>query len=269
MRHQGWKAPLPAAAGCPNMKARRLRLDDVAVTRGPEGPASRNFRLASQPVSCHRHVRSATLWPCLKRLHASASSAPARWATASPRCSRNRVSTSRWSTPPRRARARARDDRQEPREARREGQARRPATAPPPSAGITTAPRSTRSRDADFIVEAIYEDARGQTSALRVLDAIASPDVILASNTSSISITTLGAATNAAGQGAGHALHEPGAADDARRADSRSGDVGRVDGDGVSACASGWARPPVEAADYPGFIANRVLMPMINEAIFA
>ena len=38
---------------------------------------------------------------------------------------------------------------------------------------------------------------------------------------------------------------------------------------GVGAVRARSARPPVEAADYPGFIANRILMPMINEAIFA
>ena len=73
----------------------------------------------------------------------------------------------------------------------------------------------------------------------------------------------------AARQGPRHALHEPGAADDAGRADSRPGDVGRVDDDRrpSSACALG--KTAVEAADYPGFIANRILMPMINEAIYA
>ncbi len=87
--------------------------------------------------------------------------------------------------------------------------------------------------NADFIVEAIYEDTEAKKALFASLDRITRPEVILASNTSSISITTLGAATNASGQGAGHALHEPGAADDARGADPRTGDVERRDGDGV------------------------------------
>ena len=73
----------------------------------------------------------------------------------------------------------------------------------------------------------------------------------------------------AARQGARHALHEPGAADDAGRADPRPGDVGRVDARSRPSCARALGKTPVEAADYPGFIANRILMPMINEAIFA
>ena len=75
------------------------------------------------------------------------------------------------------------------------------------------------------------------------LDAITRPDVILASNTSSISITTLGAATDASGSGARHALHEPGAADDAGRVDPRTGDVGRNDGTQRRLCAAGSERP--------------------------
>ena len=43
----------------------------------------------------------------------------------------------------------------------------------------------------------------------------------------------------------------------------------RVDGDGVASCARALGKTAVEAADYPGFIANRILMPMINEAVFA
>ncbi len=72
----------------------------------------------------------------------------------------------------------------------------------------------------------------------------------------------------AAGQSPRHALHEPGAADDAGRDDSGSGDVPRVDAGGVDLCKA-LGKTPVESADYPGFIANRILMPMINEAIFA
>ena len=87
--------------------------------------------------------------------------------------------------------------------------------------------------DADYIVEAIVEDLDAKRALFTSLDAIAKPEAILASNTSSISITVLGAATKRPGQGARHALHEPGAADDARRDDPRPGDVRRVDAHGA------------------------------------
>ena len=91
---------------------------------------------------------------------------------------------------------------------------------------------------------------------------------ILASNTSSISITLAWRRDHAAGQGARHAFHEPGPADEARRDDPRPGHLRRIDGDRREAVPDA-REDAVEAADYPGFIANRILMPMINEAIYA
>ena len=121
--------------------------------------------------------------------------------------------------------------------------------------------------DADYIVEAIVEDVDAKRALFTSLDAIVKAEAILASNTSSISIT-LWRRNQTAGQGARHALHESRSADAAGRIDSRPGDVGRVDADRLRPCAA-LGKTPVEAADYPGFIANRILMPMINEAIYA
>jgi 3-hydroxybutyryl-CoA dehydrogenase len=122
--------------------------------------------------------------------------------------------------------------------------------------------------DADFVVEAIVEDAEAKRALFMQLDRITRPEVILSSNTSSISITLLGAATNRADRVLGmHFMNPvplmplvelirgqrtgPEAMTTAQELCVRLGKTG------------------VEAADYPGFIANRILMPMINEAIFA
>jgi 3-hydroxybutyryl-CoA dehydrogenase len=123
-------------------------------------------------------------------------------------------------------------------------------------------------RDTDYIVEAIVEDVGAKRALFARLDEITPPDAILSSNTSSISITVLGAATKRPGLVLGMHFMNPvplmtlvelirgqattdEAMDQARALVTRLGKTG------------------VEAADYPGFIANRILMPMINEAAFA
>ena len=129
--------------------------------------------------------------------------------------------------------------------------------------------RSTHLAGADYVVEAIVEDADAKRALFAQLDAIARPDVILASNTSSISITVLGAATKRPDSVLGMHFMNPGAADDAGRADPRPGDVGRRRCRSRRALCATLGKTAVEAADYPGFIANRILMPMINEAFYA
>jgi 3-hydroxybutyryl-CoA dehydrogenase len=121
---------------------------------------------------------------------------------------------------------------------------------------------------ADLVVEAIVEDAEAKRALFTSLDAIARREVILASNTSSISITTLGAATRRPDRVLGMHFMNPvplmplvelirGQATSSESMKAAA-DLCRVLG-----------KTAVEAADMPGFIANRVLMPMINEAIFA
>jgi len=120
----------------------------------------------------------------------------------------------------------------------------------------------------DFVVEAIVEDAAAKRSLFAGLDALARPDVILASNTSSISITLLGAATKRPDRVLGMHFMNPVplmALVELIR--------GQATSDASMAAARGLCerlgKTGVEAADYPGFIANRILMPMINEAIYA
>ena len=119
----------------------------------------------------------------------------------------------------------------------------------------------------DFVVEAIYEDATAKRDLFARLDQITRPDVILTSNTSSISITVLGAATKRPDKVLGMHFMNPVplmTLVELIRGQATSPESMAVASD---LCAR-LGKTPVEAADYPGFIANRVLMPMINEAIF-
>jgi 3-hydroxybutyryl-CoA dehydrogenase len=122
--------------------------------------------------------------------------------------------------------------------------------------------------DADFIVEAIVESADAKCALFTSLDAIARPEVVLASNTSSISITVLGAATKRPRRVLGMHFMNPVPLMELVelvRGQATSDDAMRTASD---LCAR-LGKTPVEAADFPGFIANRILMPMINEAIYA
>jgi 3-hydroxybutyryl-CoA dehydrogenase len=122
--------------------------------------------------------------------------------------------------------------------------------------------------DADYIVEAIVEDAEAKRELFAGLDTVTRPSVILASNTSSISITLLGAATRRPDKVLGMHFMNPVplmTLVEMIRGQATSADSMRV----ASELCRALGKTPVEAADYPGFIANRILMPMINEAIFA
>ncbi|HET9262154.1 MAG TPA: 3-hydroxybutyryl-CoA dehydrogenase [Vicinamibacterales bacterium] len=122
--------------------------------------------------------------------------------------------------------------------------------------------------DVDYVVEAIFEMEQAKRELFARLDQLTRPEVILSSNTSSISITTLGAATNRADKVLGMHFMNP---------VPLMSLVELIRGQATSpqtmmAAAELCIRlnkTAVEAADYPGFIANRVLMPMINEAIYA
>jgi 3-hydroxybutyryl-CoA dehydrogenase len=122
--------------------------------------------------------------------------------------------------------------------------------------------------EADYIVEAIVENADAKRELFARLDALAGPDVILSSNTSSISITLLGAATKRPDRVLGMHFMNPVplmTLVELIRGQATSDDSMRV---AVELCIK-LGKTGVEAADYPGFIANRILMPMLNEAFFA
>lgn len=121
---------------------------------------------------------------------------------------------------------------------------------------------------ATLVVEAIVEDAGAKRALFARLDAMVGPDTILASNTSSISITEIASATRRADRVVGMHFMNPVPL-------MRLVEVIRGQGTSpetvtrVKAVCEALGKTPVESADYPGFIANRVLMPMINEAVFA
>jgi len=123
-------------------------------------------------------------------------------------------------------------------------------------------------RDVDFAIEAVTEDLSVKAELFRQLGRITRPEVILASNTSSISITKLAAVTSRPSRFIGMHFMNPvpvmklveiirGAA----TSDETYGATREL--------AEAMGKTAVEVNDSPGFVSNRVLMPMINEAIFA
>ena len=122
--------------------------------------------------------------------------------------------------------------------------------------------------DADVVIEAIVENVEAKTQLFGQLDTLAPAACILASNTSSISITKIAAATKRPGQVIGMHFMNPvpvmTLVEVIRGIATTDATYGRVED-----LARRMGKTPIEVNDYPGFISNRVLMPMINEAIFA
>jgi 3-hydroxybutyryl-CoA dehydrogenase len=135
-------------------------------------------------------------------------------------------------------------------------------------ARLTTTTDLDSLREADYAIEAVAEDVDVKREIFRYLDRILRPEVIIASNTSSISITLLGACTSRPDRVLGMHFMNP---------VPLMTLVELIRGQATAAesmtVATGLCRTlgktPVEASDYPGFIANRILMPMINEAVYA
>ena len=122
-------------------------------------------------------------------------------------------------------------------------------------------------KDMDFIVEAIIENADLKKQVFNELEELCKPDIIFASNTSSISITELGAATAKPDKFIGMHFFNPVPVMklvEVIRGIATSDETTQV----VVDLATKLGKTPVEVNDYPGFVSNRVLMPMINEAIF-
>jgi 3-hydroxybutyryl-CoA dehydrogenase len=120
---------------------------------------------------------------------------------------------------------------------------------------------------ASLVVEAIVENQQVKCETFRELDALTGPEAILASNTSSISITKLGAATQRPDKVIGMHFMNPVplmTLVEVIRGQATSEATTRR----VMELAASLGKTPVEVNDFPGFVSNRVLMPMINEAIF-
>ena len=130
--------------------------------------------------------------------------------------------------------------------------------------------RTTTSRGdtagADLIVEAVPEQLALKLEVLKDVQR-AAPDAIIASNTSSISITTLAAACKQPDRVIG--MHFMNPVPVMKLVEIIRGlQTSQQTTDAVKALAESLGKTPVEANDFPGFVSNRVLMPMINEAIF-
>ena len=120
----------------------------------------------------------------------------------------------------------------------------------------------------DLVVEAIVEKLEPKLETFRELDRLTGPAAILASNTSSISITKLAAATQRPGKVIGMHFMNPVPLMqlvEVIRGQATSDETMRT----VVELSKQLGKVPVEVNDYPGFVSNRVLMPMINEAVFA
>lgn len=122
--------------------------------------------------------------------------------------------------------------------------------------------------EADFVIEAVNEDFAVKSEIFKHLDNLVRPEVILASNTSSISITKLAAVTRRPEQFIGMHFFNPVPVMklvEIVRGIATSNESFSI----TKGLAEKLGKTPVEVNDSPGFVSNRVLLPMINEAVFA
>ncbi len=123
-------------------------------------------------------------------------------------------------------------------------------------------------RESDFVVEAVFEDLDVKTKVLTAVDDVLAPEVIVASNTSSISITQLAALTKRPEKFMG--MHFMNPVPLMTLVELIKGIATTQETfDVVKSLAEALGKVPIEANDYPGFIANRILIPMVNEAVYA
>ncbi len=123
-------------------------------------------------------------------------------------------------------------------------------------------------KEAELVIEAVFEDFEVKKKVLQELDKLLAPSAILTSNTSSISITRLAALTKRPSQFMGMHFMNPvplmTLVELVKGIATSQETFNQVKG-----IAEKMSKVPVEANDFPGFISNRILMPMINEAVCA
>jgi 3-hydroxybutyryl-CoA dehydrogenase len=122
--------------------------------------------------------------------------------------------------------------------------------------------------EADLMIEAVVEDAEVKKDIFRRADELLPGEAILASNTSSIPIASLAAATNRPDRVIGMHFFNPVpvmALVEVVRAEQTSDETAAA----VVKLARDLEKTPAEARDFPGFVSNRILMPFINEAVWA
>ncbi len=123
-------------------------------------------------------------------------------------------------------------------------------------------------KSSDLVIEAATENMSIKLDLFRQLDQLCPSETILATNTSSISITKIASATNRASQVIGMHFMNPVPVMklvEVIRGYATSDETTSL----IMKLSSNLSKDPVEVNDYPGFVANRILMPMINEAIYS
>jgi len=121
--------------------------------------------------------------------------------------------------------------------------------------------------EADFVIEAVVEDVKTKLKVFEAMDTIARPGVILASNTSSISITKIASKTKRPDKIIGMHFMNPVplmTVVEVVRGLATTDETYRT----TKKLAESMGKTAVEVNDFPGFVSNRVLMPMINEAVY-
>ena len=132
---------------------------------------------------------------------------------------------------------------------------------------ISAVTQNSALSEADFVIEAVIEDIETKLRVFEGMDRIARPDVILASNTSSISITKIASKTKRPDKVIGMHFMNPVPVMplvEVVRGFATSDETYRM----TKELAESLGKTAVEVNDYPGFVSNRVLMPMINEAVY-
>jgi len=132
---------------------------------------------------------------------------------------------------------------------------------------ITATTQHSKLSEADFVIEAVIEDVNTKSKVFETLDRITRSGVILASNTSSISITKIASKTKRPDKIIGMHFMNPVpmmALVEVVRGLATSDETYKT----TKNLAESMGKTAVEVNDFPGFVSNRVLMPMINEAVY-
>ncbi|HEX5029779.1 MAG TPA: 3-hydroxyacyl-CoA dehydrogenase NAD-binding domain-containing protein [Gaiellaceae bacterium] len=139
---------------------------------------------------------------------------------------------------------------------------------PPPAEVLARVAAVDELVPADLLVEAVVEDAAVKEALFRRADEVLPPEAILASNTSSIPITRLAAATSRPDKVVGMHFFNPVPVlklVEVIRAVQTSDETAAA----IVALAEDLGKTPAQANDFPGFVSNRILMPFVNEAAYA
>jgi len=121
---------------------------------------------------------------------------------------------------------------------------------------------------ADLMIEAVVEDAAVKANLFHRADELLPPEAVLASNTSSIPISTLGAATSRADKVIGMHFFNPVPVLKLVEV-VRGKETSDETAEAITELARELGKTPAVANDFPGFVSNRILMPFINEAVWA